>query len=173
MKYTGLVLMTIAIMAGCSGEAPVEPTAEAPAPEVAAPVSPADAEVALTEVAASAAVEPPATEAVATGGKDVGGIMMYELPSVTIGAYTVQPMYEEKLADGHFNLRITGGEVAAVREWVGPEDASGVMVVKTEIERDYWHGHVEMPNPVPADALLWIEIETPTGDLLKGSTTLK
>jgi hypothetical protein len=160
MKNAGLVLMAVAVMVGCSGEAPVEPTAEAPVPEVAAPAAPA-------------AGETPATEAVATGGKDVGGIMMYDLPSVMIGPYTVQPMYEEKLADGHFNLRITGGEVAAVREWVGPEDASGVMVVKTEIERDYWHGHVEMPNPVPADALLWIEIETPTGDLFKGSTTLK
>lgn len=173
MKNVGLVLIAMAVMAGCSGEAPVEPTAEAPAPEVAAPVAPADAEVAVNEVAAPAAVEAPATEAVATGGKDVGGIMMFDLPTVTIGAYTVQPMYEEKLEDGHFNLRITGGEVAAVREWVGPEDASGVMVVKTEIERDYWHGHVEMPNPIPADARLWIEIETPTGELLKGSTTLK
>ena len=82
-------------------------------------------------------------------------------------------MYEDKLEDGHFNLRITGGEVAAVREWVGPEDASGVMVVKTEIERDYHHGHVEMPSPIPADARLWIEIETPTGELVKGSTPVQ
>ena len=98
---------------------------------------------------------------------------MFDLPPVTIGPYTVQPMYEEKLEDGHFNLRISGGEVATVREWVGPEDAAGVMVVKTEIERDYWHGHVEMPDPIPADARLWIEIETPSGELLKGSTPLK
>lgn len=100
-------------------------------------------------------------------------IKMTELPPVTIGPFTVQPMYEDELAGGHFNLKISGGDVAAVREWVGPEDASGVMVVKTEIERDYWHGHVEMPDPIPADARLWIEIETPTGELHKGSTPLQ
>ena len=173
MKSAGLVLVALVVMAGCGGEAPVEPTTEAPAIETAAPAA---AEVPMTEAAAPAAAETavaPATEAVAAVGKDVGGIMMFDLPPVTIGPYTVEPMYEEKLEDGHFNLRITGGEVAAVREWVGPEDASGVMVVKTEIERDYWHGHVEMPNPIPADARLWIEIETPSGELLKGSTPVK
>lgn len=156
MKNAALFLVTMALIAGCGGEATVEPTEEAPAVEIAAP----------------ATSEAPATEA-AAGGKDVDGIMMYDLPPVTIGPYTVQPMYEEKLEDGHFNLQISGGEVAAVREWVGPEDASGVMVVRTEIERDYWHGHVEMPDPIPADARLWIEIETPDGSLLKGSTPLQ
>lgn len=98
---------------------------------------------------------------------------MTKLQPVKIGNYDVQPLYEEELSDGHFNLRITGGEVAAVREWVGPEDASGVVVVKTIIENDYQHGHVEMPNPIPAGARLWIEIETPTGEKLKGSVPLQ
>lgn len=115
----------------------------------------------------------PETTAESTTAPAVTEIKMTELPIVTIGPYTVQPMYEDDLAGGHFNLTISGGDVAAVREWVGPEDASGVMVVKTEIERDYWHGHVEMPDPIPADARLWIEIETPTGELHKGSTALK
>lgn len=121
-----------------------------PEPESAAPAEPAAAAPAATDE-----------------------IPMTNLAPVKIGPYDVQPMYEEKLEDGHFNLRITGGEVAAVREWVGPEDASGVVVVKTEIEKDYHHGHVEMPNPIPADARLWIEIETPSGERLKGSTALK
>lgn len=114
-----------------------------------------------------------ATQPVASGA----AVTKYEIPMTTLeslklGPYTVEPMYEEELSDGHFNIRITGGEVAAVREWVGPEDASGVTVVKTEIENDYHHGHVEMPNPIPADARLWIEIETPTGERLKGSVPL-
>ena len=102
----------------------------------------------------------------------VDTIPMTDLAPLTIGVYQVQPMYEEELKDGHFNLRITGGEVAAVREWVGPEDASGVVVVKTEIENDYHHGHIEMPDPIPADARLWIEIEAPDGSLHKGSVPL-
>jgi hypothetical protein len=147
MKNAGLFLVTLIALVGCGGKAPVKPTIDTPHSEA-------------------------AEELVAGEGKDVGGIIMYELPSVTIGPYTVEPMYEEKLEDGHFNLRISGAEVAAVREWVGPEDASGVMVVKTEMERDYHHGHVEMPNPIPADARLWIEIESPIGELFKGSTPL-
>ncbi len=102
----------------------------------------------------------------------VDTIPMTDLAPLTIGVYQVQPMYEEELKDGHFNLRITGGEVAAVPEWVGPEDASGVVVVKTEIENDYHHGHIEMPDPIPADARLWIEIEAPDGSLHKGSVPL-
>jgi hypothetical protein len=100
-------------------------------------------------------------------------IPMTNLQPTKIGPYEVQAMYEEKLSDGHFNVRVTGGEVAALREWVGPEDASGVMVVKTEIENDYHHGHVEMPDPIPADARLWIEIESPHGERHKGSVPLK
>jgi hypothetical protein len=153
MNKAGLILVAIAMLAGCSRETASESSAAIPASEIAAPGA----------VAAEVGV----------AGKDVGGIMMFDLAPVTIGPYTVQPMYEDKLEDGHFNLRISGGEVAAVREWVGPEDAFGVMVVKTEIERDYHHGHVEMPTPIPADARLWIEIESPSGELFKGSTPVK
>lgn len=99
-------------------------------------------------------------------------IPMTDLPVLALGPYGVHPMYEDELRDGHFNIRITGGEVAAVREWVGPEDASGVVVVKTEIENDYHHGHIEMPDPIPVDARLWIEIEAPDGSLYKGSVPL-
>ncbi len=99
-------------------------------------------------------------------------IPMRNFASLTIGPYEVQPMFEEEIVDGHYNLKITGAEVKAVRVWVGPEDASGVMVVKGEIENDYHHHHVEVPNPVPAGTELWIEIETPDGETLKGSTPL-
>src|SRR5690606_20534703 len=64
-------------------------------------------------------------------------IPMTKLPGFTVGDYTVEPMYEEELKDGHLNTKITGGDVAAVRVWVGPEDGAGVLIVKTEIENDY------------------------------------
>ncbi len=115
---------------------------------------------------------PSEASAVSTEEAVVDTIPMTNLASLTIGEYEVQPMYEEELKDGHFNIRFTGGEVVAVREWVGPEDASGVVVVKTEIENDYHHGHIDMPDPIPADARLWIEIEAPDGTLHKGSVPL-
>lgn len=100
-------------------------------------------------------------------------IPMRNFAAVTIGPYNVQPMFEEEIEDGHYNIKVDGGEVKAVRMWVGPEDASGVMIVKTEIENDYNHGHVEVPTPIPNDAKLWIEIENPAGETFKGSTPLK
>lgn len=99
---------------------------------------------------------------------------MRNFPAVKIGPYDVQPMFEEEIENGHYNIKIvSGGEVKAVRAWVGPEDASGVMVVKPEPEYGYHHGHYEVPSPVPADAKLWIEIESPSGEIFKGSTPLQ
>jgi len=97
---------------------------------------------------------------------------MRNFAAIKIGTFDVQPMFEEEIEDGHFNIKITGGEVKAVRIWVGGEDASGALVAKTEIENGYHHGHVEMETPVPTEAALWIEIETPTGETLRGSTPL-
>lgn len=98
---------------------------------------------------------------------------MRNFAGIKVGPYDVQPMFEEEIVDGHYSIAVKGGEVKAVRIWVGPEDAAGVMVVKTEIENTYHHGHVEVPNPVPADAMLWVELESPSGETIKGSTPLK
>lgn len=97
---------------------------------------------------------------------------MRNFAAVKIGPYDVQAMFEEEIEDGHFNIAIDGGEVKGVRIWVGPEDAEGVMVVKTEIENHYNHGHVEVTSPIPAEAKLWIEIEAPSGETFKGGTPL-
>lgn len=115
---------------------------------------------------------PPAETQEATAKATAEAIQLRDLAPLKIGPYEVQPKYEGQIEDGHYSIDISGGEVAAVRIWVGPEDASGVMVVKTEIENNYHHGHVEMSSPVTADAKLWIEIETPDGEKLEGSTPL-
>lgn len=134
------------VIVGLSACSPTQPVAPAAAPATTAP----EAAVTTAEVPA-----------------------MRNFAPVKIGPYDVQPKYEEEIKDGHYNIEIvSGGDVKAVRMWVGPEDAQGVMVVKTEIENDYNHGHVEVPDPVPADAVLWIEIESPTGEKFKGSTPL-
>lgn len=143
-RFLTALFASTALLAGCGGQQAAAPAAKDAAPAASAP--------------AAAPAEVPA---------------MRNFAAIKIGPYDVQPMFEEEIEDGHFNIRVTGGEVKAVRGWVGPEDASGVMVVKAEVEYDYHHGHYEIPTPVPADAVWWIEIETPAGEVLKGSTPLK
>lgn len=145
-RFMATVMITGGILAGCGGQQPATTPAEAPA------------------------VEAPAKEAVMQESEVPA---MRNFAAVKIGPYDVQPMFEEEIPDGHYNIEVKGGEVKAVRVWVGPEDASGVMVSKTEIEHTYHHGHVELPDPIPADAMLWIEIEAPDGTTVKGSTPLK
>jgi hypothetical protein len=96
-----------------------------------------------------------------------------ELPTTQIGPYAVTANYEGPLTDGHFNLHVTGPEFAAIRQWVGPEDAAGVMVSRAEVLPDHIHAGVEMPTPLPADPRLWIEIEGANGTRVKGSIALK
>lgn len=130
--------------------------------------------VAPTEQSTPVAAPAPASDPVAsTASPATPRVPMRNFAPVKIGKYDVQPMFEEEIKDGHFNIRVSGGEFNAVRIWVGPEDATGVVVVKTELENDYQHGHVEVPNPIPADAKLWIEIESPDGSTAKGSTPLE
>lgn len=94
------------------------------------------------------------------------------LAAIKIGDYDVQPFYAGELTQGLINARVSGKEVGVVRVWVGPEDASGVMVVKAELEGDHYCGTMIMPDPIPADARLWIEVESPEGERLKGSVPL-
>ena len=113
----------------------------------------------------------PAAEAPA--GEVQSAVVQKPIGSAQVGPFTVVATYDEaEFKNGHFNADVTGGEVAAVRMWVGPEDATGVMVAKAEIEGKYQHAHVEVPDPLPADAKLWIEIETPTGETHKGGIAL-
>jgi len=97
---------------------------------------------------------------------------MRNFAEVTIGPYTVQPMFEEEIEDGHYNIEVQGAQFAAVRAWVGNEAAEGVMVVKGMEENDYQHFHVEVPDPIAEDTRLWIEIEAADGTLHKGSVEL-
>lgn len=50
--------------------------------------------------------------------------------------------------------------ISTIRAWVGIESGVGSMKGKMEIEGDNkMHGHVEIPDPIPADSKLWMEIE--------------
>ena len=95
-----------------------------------------------------------------------------DLPPITVGAYTVSPYYLDDLAQGRINFNVAGGDVKAVRTWIGDEAATGALVIKAPWEDDHYCGDQEVPNPLPPDAKLWVELETPGGELFKGSTPL-
>lgn len=59
---------------------------------------------------------------------------------------------------------ITGdAEIAAVRFWIGTQDARGSVKARAEIEKDNWHTHAEAPSPLPDDCRIWVEVETTGG----------
>jgi hypothetical protein len=66
---------------------------------------------------------------------------------------------------------------AAVRFWIGTQDAKGSVKAKAEIEDpkdpNRWHVHAEIPNPIPAGSMLWVEIEDDQGATSVGSFDLK
>ncbi len=147
-----VVLVILATLAGCGKP---EPVAEVPETNLEAP-----------------------TEGVSTAPPEADGQFgeagaQTNLAPITLESFTVDSLHIGDLALGHFNLYIKGGEPAVVRAWVGDEAATNVLVTKAEFEVDHHCAHIEVPSPLPADAKLWVEIETPDGTRLKGSTSVQ
>jgi len=72
----------------------------------------------------------------------------------------------------------TTTKAAAVRFWIGTQDAKGSVKAKAEIEDpkgapNRWHVHAEIPNPMPDGSKLWVEIEDDKGGTTAGSFDLK
>lgn len=67
--------------------------------------------------------------------------------------------------------------VAAVRFWIGTEDAKGSIKAKSEIEvptePNHWHTHAEVPDPLPPGAKLWVEVEVKPNEKKTASFDLK
>lgn len=111
------------------------------------------------------------TEPKPADGDDHGHGPVIELGSVEQGGYTVKASRDGDLKVGGeapIDVWITGGEpVSAVRFWIGTQDAAGSLKAKAAIERDNWHTHAEVPDPMPVGSKLWVEIES-----AKGTTVL-
>ncbi len=80
------------------------------------------------------------------------------------GAFTVKASRDGALTAGGeapIDVWVTSAtdKVHAVRFWIGTEDGKGSMKAKAELEQDNWHAHAEVPNPIPAQSKLWIEVE--------------
>lgn len=63
----------------------------------------------------------------------------------------------------------------AVRLWVGLANARGSVKAKAEAVKDakgIYETHVEVPNPLPEGARLWIALEPNEGEPVKGSLAL-
>lgn len=152
--YTFLIVGLVAVIAltGCTKQEPAGTPPESPieAPLVGAPEAASEAESQFSEAGSQTVLAPIALE-----------------------SYTVDSLHIGELALGHFNLYVKGGEPAAVRAWVGDEAATNVVVTKADFEVDHHCAHIEVPNPLPAEAKLWVEIETPDGSRLKGSTAVQ
>lgn len=95
-----------------------------------------------------------------------------KIGDLVVHAYQIVKPVPGKEAD--FDLDFAPGTTmpVVVRGWIGVESGKGSMKVRFEKETDLrMHGHPETPDPLVADARLWVEIETKTG-VVRGSFAL-
>ncbi len=99
------------------------------------------------------------------------------LGSATIGVYTVAAMGDGAPVAGagwHAYIQLTPATPApkAVRVWVGVDSGRGSAKAKAEAsakQPGLYSAHVEVPNPVPVGAKVWVSIEPTTGDAVQGA----
>lgn len=105
-------------------------------------------------------------------------------PSIELGSATVNGMKVKAArdageikagGDAAVDVWVDGGlgNAAAVRFWIGTEDAKGSIKAKAEVEEGKWHTHAEVPSPLPAGSKLWVEIEGKDGNKSVASFELK
>jgi hypothetical protein len=92
-----------------------------------------------------------------------------QLGERSVGSYTVKASRDGGIKPGSvavIDVWVTGTDVqvAAVRFWIGTQDAKGSVKAKAELEQDNWHTHAEIPNPMPEGSQLWVEIESDSGE---------
>ncbi len=99
-------------------------------------------------------------------------------PTVDIGAWKVavtipKPHVAGKKLDVDLTLTPATPAPKAVRLWVGKADARGSTKVKAEPEAPgaYCVG-VDVPDPIPAEAKVWIALEAADGTISKNSVAL-
>lgn len=111
-----------------------------------------------------------------------GGEEQHEHAETPLGTVTIGDL-EVELAQGHggiaagkeghlvVGLPYSDGGSTIVRAWIGTEDRTLSYVGKGEYApaHDDYDVHATAPDPLPEDAMWWIEIERPDGTKLVGS----
>ena len=92
-----------------------------------------------------------------------------QLGEQTAGGFTIVASRDGSLTPGKdapIDARVTSttAKVAAVRFWIGTQDAKGSLKAKALLEKDAWHTHVEVPATLAADSKLWVEVESDKGE---------
>lgn len=89
-----------------------------------------------------------------------------ELGTVEVAGHTVRASRDKQpvTAGGDSPVDVwidesSGKNVTVVRLWIGTADAKGSLKAKADLEDGHWHTHVEIPDPLPAESKLWVEIE--------------
>lgn len=110
---------------------------------------------------------------------DAHGGPVIELGTATAGGMSIRASRDagelKPGGDAPIDVWIDGGlgNAAAVRFWIGMEDAKGSIKAKAEVEAGKWHTHAELPDPLPAASKLWVEIEGKDGKRTVASFDLK
>jgi hypothetical protein len=91
----------------------------------------------------------------------------HDLGAATIGGFEVQVTRHGDIAAGAetaINISVAGeAQPAAIRVWIGTEDARGSLKARAEAEGDHYHAHIEAPDPLPEGAAVWVEVESAEG----------
>lgn len=101
-----------------------------------------------------------------------------QLGEQSVGAFAVKASRDGGItpgSDAPIDAWVTGTQtkVAAVRFWIGTQDAKGSVKAKAELEKDNWHTHVEVPKPLPDGSKLWVEVEDDKGEKTVAGFELK
>jgi hypothetical protein len=119
-----------------------------------------------------------AAKPAASGGHDHDHGPSTALGEQTVGGFTIRASRDGGIkagGDAPIDAWVTGGttKVAAVRFWIGTQDAKGSVKAKAALEKDNWHTHVEIPSPLHADSKLYVEIESDKGEKTVAGFDLK
>lgn len=112
------------------------------------------------------------------GGHEHHAGEKHDLGATKVGEFEVSASYSGTISPGKeldIDLAFKGerAKLAAIRAWIGLEDAKGSIKAKATPEGEGYHAEVEVPEPLLDGAAVWVEIETNQGQKLLGSLDLK